>query len=491
MGAGALPPRALARALGALAALAAALGLAAQPPGALAGVAGGGASGPQPTRSAPAGSAHGAPRKGARSHREAPAQLPRGRDHSPLFAVTMPPVGLSMEYPVLASYLGSGPCPPPALTSALRALGSPPLRIGGNSQDMVAPAGALIGTPPDWESAILYSLPAGFWPTLHCLLEGSPDRIEVGLNAKAGGLPWAQAMVAGADSAATAGVEFSIGNEPDLYYLPDFASLGSYQYDEAGLVGTYLQVAQAIRPAIGDDPLIGPELARPSDWRRQLGRYIAAMHPQTIGVHLYPLSACGTSSPTIAQLLSAQAIDAPAQIAWAAADAARAHLPAIISEANSAACGGAPGISDAPASAVWAIGFVLSALQSGFREVRFHFSGGYYDPFIMRGGALIERPLLPALEALNSLLPVGSSVQALPGVHNLLASIIHLSDGGQEQVFIDDHERPQRLLLYSRAAENAELFSSARPGLQRITLLPHAGRIEVRLAADTALIILP
>jgi hypothetical protein len=403
----------------------------------------------------------------------------------------MEPVGLSIEYPVLASYLGSGPCPPPTLTAVLRALGSPPLRIGGNSQDMTAPAGALAGVPVDWEDAILYSLPANFWSTLHCLLTGSPDLLEVGLNAKNGGLPWAQAMVAGADSAATAGVEFSIGNEPDLYYLPNYASLGSTPYNEAGLVGTYLQVALSLKAAIGTAALIGPELARPSDWRDQLAHYIAAIHPQTIGVHLYPLSACGTSSPTIAQLLSARAITAPASIGWVVGDAARAHLPAIISEANSAACGGAPGVSDAPASAVWAIGFVLSALQAGFREVRFHSSGGYYDPFIMRGAAVIERPMLPALEALNSLLPVGSSVQALPGVRNLLASVVHLAGGRQELIFIDDHERAQRLLLYDRAPQSAEYFTSTRPGAQRVTLLPHAGRIEVRVAAGSALIILP
>ncbi|HLI33097.1 MAG TPA: hypothetical protein VKU89_10225 [Solirubrobacteraceae bacterium] len=486
MGARALPARALARALPALAAL---LALIAQSPAAGAAIrSGGGASGPQATGSAPGAGAHGNRSKGSRKRQEPPAQLPRGRDRSPLFAVTMPPVGLSIEYPVLASYLGGGSCPPPALSAVLRALGSPPLRIGGNSQDMVAPAGAISGTP-DWESAILYSLPASFWSALHCLLVGSPDRIEVGLNAKQGGLPWAQAMVADATAAATAGVEFSIGNEPDLYYLPNFASLGSYQYNEAGLAGTYLQVAQAIRPAIGAVPLIGPELARASDWRHQLPRYIAAMHPQTIGVHLYPLSACGSSSPTIAQLLSAQAIDAPEQIAWVASIAAAAHLPAIISEANSAACGGAPGISDAPASAVWAIGFVLSALESGFREVRFHSSGGYYDPFVMHGGALIERPLLPALEALNALLPIGSAVQALPGVRNLIASVIHLAGGRQELVFIDDHEHAQRLLLYARTPEDAEVFDSERPGAQRVRLLPHAGRIEVRLAAESALII--
>ena len=51
-------------------------------------------------------------------------------------------------------------------------------------------------------------------------------------------------MTAGAQSAATAGLDFSLGNEPDLYYLPNYASLAKpLQGEEAIDVARYLQVA--------------------------------------------------------------------------------------------------------------------------------------------------------------------------------------------------------------------------------------------------------
>ncbi len=57
--------------------------------------------------------------------------------------------------------------------------------------------------------------------------------------------------------------------------------------------------------------------------------------------------------------------------------------------------------------------FVLSALKTGFHEVRFHFSGRSYDPFIVRGEEVLARPLESALAALNHWLPIGSSLQTL------------------------------------------------------------------------------
>src|SRR5262249_31427435 len=154
--------------------------------------------------------------------------------------------GLSLEYSVMTQDLGGGPCPPPALAAELQALGSPPLQLGGDSQDLTAPAGALSAPAQSWESATAFQLPAGFWAQLHCLLTTSPDPLPVGLNARAGQLAWATQMVAGAQSAATNGLAFSIGNEPDLYPLPNYLSLAKPQADEEAVeANTYLQVASA------------------------------------------------------------------------------------------------------------------------------------------------------------------------------------------------------------------------------------------------------
>ena len=159
--------------------------------------------------------------------------------------VAMRPAGLSLEYPLMARYLGTGPCPPPALTAELVRLGSPPIALSGISQDLTVPAEAASGAPESWTAATVYPLPASFWGQLHCLLTGSSDPLTVGLNAAHRlDVAWTANMIAGAQSAATAGLDFSLGNEPDLYYLPNYASLAKpLQGEEAAEVNLYLRVA--------------------------------------------------------------------------------------------------------------------------------------------------------------------------------------------------------------------------------------------------------
>src|ERR1700723_2109337 len=54
----------------------------------------------------------------------------------PSTPIAMRPVGLSLEYSTMAQDLGTGTCPPPALTAELRRLGSPPLGLAGRGQDL-------------------------------------------------------------------------------------------------------------------------------------------------------------------------------------------------------------------------------------------------------------------------------------------------------------------------------------------------------------------
>ena len=112
---------------------------------------------------------------------------------------------------------------------------------------------------PSWEAGILYTLPNEFFSQLQCLLSTSKDPLTVGLNARNGQLAWAEAMVAGAQRAASAGLDFSIGNEPDHYYLPNYLSLTKPQPgEEAKAVALYLQIAGYLRPALGALPADRP-----------------------------------------------------------------------------------------------------------------------------------------------------------------------------------------------------------------------------------------
>lgn len=401
-------------------------------------------------------------------------------------SIAMAPVGLSIEYPTMAADLGSGPCPPPALVSTLQALGSPPISLAGDSQDLTAPPGALSANPSSWEAATLYPLPGAFWSQLHCLLASTHDPLTVGLNAKTGQPSWAAQMVAGAQSAATNGLSYSLGNEPDLYYLPNYASLSRPVPDEeAAAVSTYLQVASTLRAAVGSAPVIGPELARPASWQQQLPRVIASLPAQTVGVHAYPLSACVTpKAVTIKGVLSTQAANQPRGLRWVVADAAAAHVPAILSEANSASCGGVAGVSDTPVTAVWAVGFVLSALQTGFEEVRFHFSGAPYDPFVVQGESVLARPLESAMVALNQWLPVGATLRTLPGVRGLQASSILAPPTATTVILDNEHAHAQTVVLRGVRTVRVQTFTPASTGLSANLASPH-NRIRLTVPANS------
>ncbi len=406
-------------------------------------------------------------------------------------AVTLPPVGLSIEYPVMAEDLGGEACPPAALTAELLRLGSPPLQLAGASQDMVAPSGGAASSPTSWETATLYSLPATFWSQLHCLLSAAKDPLTVGLNMRTGNLAWATQMVAEARSAATDGLSFSLGNEPDLYGLPNYASLDKplpgAELAEANL---YLQLAAYLAPAVAGAPLVGPELSRPASWRSQLARVVSQSHEQTVGVHLYPLTACRTPrAVTIGGLLSAQAADAPSRLAWVVADARGAGLPAIISEANSASCGGLAGVSNSPAAAVWAVRFVLSALKTGFAEVRFHFSGNPYDPFVVRGGTVSTRPIESALVALNQWLPVGSTLRSVPRVRELVATAVRQPDGAIVLLLDNERARARQVVIRVSKAVQVALLGADRAGLQTEAASPAHGRIPLSVAANSVLVV--
>jgi len=433
--------------------------------------------------------AHGQSARGTAPRAETPSEVTLTPSPGGV-QVTMAPVGLSLEYPVMAQDLGTGPCPPPALAAELLRLGSPPLALGGESQDMTEPGEAATGPPPSWDSATLYGLPSGFWSQLHCLLSATPDPLTVGLNMKTAQPSWAAQMVAGSQSAATAGLSFSLGNEPDLYYLPNYSSLGKPAgAEEAGAVNLYLQLAASLHQAAGGSaPLVGPELANAAHWQRALPRVIAALHETTVGVHMYPLTACGSPrAVTVGGLLSATAADAPSRLSWVVADANAAHVPAIISEANSVSCGGEAGVSDSPAAAVWAVRFVLSALKSGFREVRFHFSGGPYDPFIVRREEVLDRPLESALVALNQWLPVGASLQTIAGVQGLVATRLVTSAGAGRLILDNERAHSQAVVLRKVHSIRIEALSATRAGAQTTTLSSPRGRIKLVVAANTVL----
>jgi hypothetical protein len=135
--------------------------------------------------------------------------------------------------------------------------------------------------------------------------------------------------------------------------------------------------------------------------------------------------------------------------------------------------------------------FVLTALKTGFREVRFHFSGGPYDPFIVRGEEVIARPLESALLALNQWLPVGSSLRTVSGVRGLVTTGVSGARGGPQVIFDNERTRAQSVVLRAAHRVVIEVLSAARAGLRTQALRPRHGRVKLSVAGNSVLAVLP
>jgi hypothetical protein len=131
--------------------------------------------------------------------------------------------------------------------------------------------------------------------------------------------------------------------------------------------------------------------------------------------------------------------------------------------------------------------FVLSALRTGFGEVRFHFSGNAYDPFYVRGAEVVRRPLEAAMVALNQWLPVGATFRSVAGLGRVAATAI-AAPGAQPLLLLDNTAgKASTLVLREALAISTQTFSAngARPTLRRMKGPGH--RVQVVIPANTVL----
>jgi hypothetical protein len=318
--------------------------------------------------------------------------------------------GLSIETDLLGEWFPRYRCQTSAL-QVLRMLGSPSVRVGGNSQDRLWP---WLPLPPTQRALA----GAGYRHGLRCLAStGAP--IEVGLNLL-GGDPRATGDLLAMTMAAVpaAQLRIAIGNEPNMHrrVLP---TLGSYE----DFLQRHRSTVAALRERFGDGlpPIAGPDAAT-WRWEAESVRFIADARPAVVNAHLYGLSACARRRgfrryPTVERLLRrSTSIGLVRQLEPIAAAARGAGIPAEISEANSVACRGKRGVSDTPASALWALNVLGTAATAGFTRVHFHNSGRHYDVFRRTGGGRLEtRPLLTALVLAKRLWPDGTQPLAVLG----------------------------------------------------------------------------
>jgi hypothetical protein len=344
--------------------------------------------------------------------------------------VSRSPFGLSFEYPLMQRALGSGPCPGPALVDTLRELGSPSLRIGGDSQDLAGPT-----------AAYRYFIPPSFWGTLGCLAHETGVQITVGLNFATSPLADELSTIAQAEQAIPASqLSFALGNEPDLYGIshifPDEPGVVVPAFRPSSWTATqYVSEWQSRRAMLGPIRIEGPDLAGVG-WQGPVGEMLASDPPDAMDVHAYPTSACGAPLTTAARLLTEHtSVGLVEKYTWLLHIARAAHKPAIVSESNSASCGGKPGVSNTPVAGVWAARYVVAALLEGFQQVRFHSAGGSYDPLVFNpNGTIALQPLGHALLFLHRWIPLGSRIE--PGSHTPGVLAAEVSGGGHSSTIV-------------------------------------------------------
>jgi hypothetical protein len=235
------------------------------------------------------------------------------------------------------------------------------IRVGGNSGDTTfwtssgetAPSWATGGTiTPDKLQHLATIVRGAGWKVILAVNLKQPDPARAADEAKYARRIFGNSLLA-----------IEIGNEPSFYY----SSAAAYYNDFESYVAA---IEQAV-PGVG---ITGPDAeTNHSSW---LGGFAAleAGHPDVteISDHTYPASVCGTSTATIPELLGTRSVQyetANAQAALSAA--AQLGVPAAMTETNSVVCAGAPGVSDAFASALWALDYSLLIAQQGIVNADF------------------------------------------------------------------------------------------------------------------------
>ena len=289
-------------------------------------------------------------------------------------------VGLSMEIPSVESYAGHDPqAIDPVFEQLVRNLApgqSPVLRIGGDSTDWTWYPVTNTQRPP-W---VRYTLTPGWIQVTRALSEALKARLIFGINLEAD-----SPKVAGAEANALIdglgrqSIEaLELGNEPELYGSFNWYHTAAGRavtgrppgYDFSDFTHDFSSIARSL-PQV---PLAGPAVGS-STWITQLRQFLAA-EPRVgvVTLHRYPLKRCeSTTHVTVGELLDqSSSVGLADGVAPYVAIAHADHHPLRIDEMNSVSCGGATGVSDTFASALWSLDALFAMARVGVDGVNIH-----------------------------------------------------------------------------------------------------------------------
>jgi hypothetical protein len=117
--------------------------------------------------------------------------------------------------------------------------------------------------------------------------------------------------------------------------------------------------------------------------------------------------------------------------------------------------------------------------------VRFHSSGGTYDPFVVTGGAVIQRPLYFGLRAAARVLAPGAVLRAIAGAGSLDGVTITGPGGAATIVLSNYAATPKWVALSARSRVRLVSIVARAPTVETSTATPLRGRVRVELPANS------
>jgi hypothetical protein len=389
-------------------------------------------------------------------------------------------LGLSLEWNSVLEYLGDGASGARASTVVLLAAfaaegHAPQLRIGGNSQDLSWWNPAAMPRPP----GVTYDITPAHLSALAAVQSALGTDVVVGLNLAWGDATNAVALV-GASRAAmpSASLTFELGNEPDAY-VPDHRTTYLWPMYRAE-VDTF---ADAIAARASPVRLQWPALARPW-WRANLISELPSERDRfaVVSTHVYPYTVCAGQSPPDPRALLTEW--ATASIASGFSDAVgaahRAGFTYRMGEMNSVSCGGAPGVSDVYAAALWTADIAMQLCSLGADGVNFH--GGantYYGAFHYEAdGTLRVLPVYYGLRLVSLLTAAHgrlAPVSVSPSTARIHGFATIGDDGATRVLLLDLGGSGATLALSAGASTRAELTRLSAPAVDASTGLVLGG----------------
>jgi hypothetical protein len=440
----------------------------------------------------------GAHRSATASAGETPRALVRIDRTRPGRTVPRAFLGLSIEWDSVEPYAG----PPGRRRAGLRALLAPlarrtgglALRIGGDTADQAWWNPRARRRPP----GVLQDITPATLDAVAWLARSARGPVTLDLDLALGDPRNARALARAAQRRLARGAldTLEIGNEPDLYTRARVFDVPGHVHRRLRKralygPGEYRRDVQPFLDVLSAPPRPAARLAvagfaGPGWWRSLPG--LLASSGGRVGAlsgHLYALPRCGGRAPPASWLLTAKASRGrAASMAALVALGHRRRLPVRVTELNSAACGGRPGLSDSFVSALWLTDTLFALLREGVDQADVHtWAHARYAPFDVAAATRARaRPPLAAMLAFARAAPPGSRLIAVGGTLDALRAWATIDPRGTVRVaLIAPSAVRAEVATGGTRCGHAWVATAGRRSMAR--LCPRRGRMTIALPA--------